>query len=688
MGEPYVGPPDSPVEPVTDVYHGRVIVDPYRWLEDDTSAETQAWVDAQNAYTRSILDRGPERARIRSRLAELLAIGSVTPPVEREGHGFFTRRSGDNNQPKLYLYDFSDHTERVLVDPNQESDRGVVALDWWHPSPDGRLVAYGLSSNGDEESTLAILDVDSGQSLADSIERTRFCSLAWLPDSRGFYYTRYPLPGSVPEGEEHYHRKVFFHLLGDDPAADALVFGDGLPLTASPSVSLSRDGRWLLVTVNYGWSRSEVFLLDRSREAAGFVPVVTGKEALFHGRVLLGQIYLLTNFEAPRWRVISLDAEDPDLGRCLEVIPEQPDISIEDFEFTAGNRLVVQLLSQATSRLRVYSMSGEPAGEIPLPELGTVSGLHGDSESDRVYFGFESFTLPPSVYCYTLGDAAPKPWATVDAAIDVSAYETRQVTYHSKDGTPVTMFIVARKDVPRDGAQPVLLTGYGGFNIARTPVFNRPALFWLEQGGIFALANLRGGSENGEAWHQAGMLDRKQNVFDDFIGAAEYLIAERYTSPQHLAIQGGSNGGLLVGAALTQRPDLYKAVVCAVPLLDMLRFERFLIAQLWVAEYGSAQNQQQFDYLYAYSPYHHVEPGVAYPATLLMTATSDSRVAPLHARKMAARLQAATSGDAPILLRVETEAGHGIGKPVSKQIEEQADVWTFICQQLGVQVRD
>ena len=683
MTERLTSPPATRVETVTEVLHGHTIVDPYRWLEDDESPETRAWVDAQNAYTRRVLDASPSHARIRARLETLLSIGDISAPVMRGERAFFLRREGYENQPKLYLREGD--SERVLLDPNQESAEGTTALDWWYPSPDGTLVAFGYSQDGDEESVLQVLDVARDTLLAERIDRTRFCSLAWLPDASGFYYTRYPQPGEVPPGEERYHRKVFFHRLGDDPAADPLVFGDGLPAEAQPHVRLSRDGRWLIVTVSHGWARADLYLHDRTRPEAGFIPVFVEEEALVEGFVHRGQLYLLTNLDAPRYRLLAVDPERPEREHWREIIAEPEEARIEQV-VPVGDRLVVQTLVRATSRLTLHDLDGRPVRTLDLPGLGTVSGLNAESEGDRAFFRFESFTVPPTVFQCDTASGRITEWAAVEAPIDPAAYTTEQVWYRSADGTLVSMFIVARAGTPRDGSAPALLTGYGGFNISRTPLFDRRMFFWLEQGGVYALPNLRGGGEYGEEWHRAGMRERKQNVFDDFIAAAEYLIAEGYTRPERLAILGGSNGGLLVGAAMTQRPDLFRAVVCQVPLLDMLRYHRFLIARLWIPEYGSADDPEQFAYLYAYSPYHRVEDGTPYPAVLLTTATSDTRVAPLHARKMAARLQAATGSDLPVLLRVETAAGHGAGKPLGKQIAEQTDIWTFVCDQLGVTV--
>lgn len=676
-------PPASRAEPIVETLHGVSVADPYRWLEDGDAPEARAWVEAQNAHTRARLDRLPQRDRVRARLDELLTIGSVGVPAVRGARHFYARRDGRQDQPVLLLREGVDGPERVLIDPNALSSAGLVALDWWFPSWDGRLLAYGLSSGGDEWSTLRVLDVDRGEPLAgEEIPHTRACSVAWLPDGSGFYYTRYPEPGSVPPGEEFYHRHVFFHWLGADWRQDPEIFGAGRAREDWPSIDLSRDGRWLLVVVSQGWGRSEVYLLDRERPGAEFVPVHVGVDAWADGELVAGRLYLRTNQDAPNYRLFVVDPERPERAAWRELLPERPDRVLSGFRAVAG-LLAVEELQDASSRLRLYEPDGRLRREVELPSLGSLTGLGGEWEDDALYVGFTSFAQPPTTYRVDPASGALRLFAAPEQPTGVaSPYVVRQVWYRSKDGTRVSMFLVHRPDLRLDGANPTVLTGYGGFNVSRTPVFDATLPLWLDAGGVYALPNLRGGGEYGEAWHRAGMLDRKQNVFDDFLAAAEWLIANGYTRPERLAISGGSNGGLLVGAALTQRPDLFKAVVCRVPLLDMVRYHHFRVARLWVAEYGSPDDPEQFAWLYAYSPYHRVRAGERYPAVFLLTAEGDSRVDPMHARKMAARLQAASSSGAPVLLRVETAAGHGVGKPRSKVLDELTDVWSFIFWQL------
>ena len=675
--------PFTPVQPVVENLHGHKVTDPYRWLEDAESPETTAWVEEQNAFTRSLLDDFGGRPAIRERLTELLSIGIVTAPRVRKGRSFFMRRDGEQNQPVLVLREEGSQEERVLLDPNGASTEGTVSLDWWYPSPDGRFLAYGYSANGDEWSTLYVLDVDSGELLPDRIERARYASVAWLRDDSGFYYTRYPHSGEVPAGEEDYHERLFFHLLGDDPTSDSQIFVTELEPEHMIYTDISADGRYLTVVVHRTFYRSDVYLRDLTSSDPSFLPVVVGHDALFEAQIGQSAIYLHTNLDAPRWRLVRAPLDRLDPEQWEEVIPESADAVLESVTL-AGGRIVAQYLRNATSSLAIYENDGTPVCWVDLPTLGTVTQVTGEWDEPEAFFTFESFTLPPTVYRLSPEGGESEVWASIDAPVRPEDYEVRQVWYTSADGTRVSMFLVYRGDLEPGHPHPTMLTGYGGFNLSRTPVFTRNIYLWLDHGGLYAVPNLRGGGEYGEEWHQAGMLDRKQNVFDDFIAAAEYLIEEGYTEPARLAISGGSNGGLLVGAALTQHPELFRAVACSVPLLDMLRYHHFLIARLWIPDYGSADDPCQFPFLYAYSPYHHVEEGTAYPAVLLMTADSDTRLDPLHARKMAARLQAATISDRPILLRVETRAGHGAGKPLTKLIDEQTDFWTFVFWQLGV----
>jgi len=724
-------PPVADPKPIAEMFHGTRVIDSYRWLEKADDPKTQKWVADENAYTRALLDPLPGRDAIHKRLTELLSIGSITPPQIAGHHYFYTKREGMQNQPVLYVRDSvgsgkEPAPDRVLIDANQLAADGTIALDWFQPSENGKYVAYGTSQSGSEMSTLHVIETKTGTILPDTIERTRAASIAWLHDNSGFYYTRYPQKGEVEPGQEMYNRHVFFHLLGSPVETDDKIFGEGRDPEDWPNVQLSNDDRWLLITVEQGWTKSELYLQDlKSDKPASRLTL--GKDFLYRAEVYDGKVYITTNEDAPRYRVFVTDAGNFEREAWKELIP-QTDAVLQGVA-VFGGKLFAQYEQNATSQLKLFDLDGKSIGGIWLPTLGTVYGVGGRCDRDEMFYGFQSFTfapsiyrvdlkafvtqaaelqglksfsadtpfrrgIPPSVGYLTQVSKQPEPttdetlWAKVDApSIDPSAYDVAQEWFKSKDGTRAPMFIVHKKGLAKNGHNPTLLTAYGGFNVSLTPAFSRTAYLWMERGGVYAVANLRGGAEFGEDWHRAGMLDKKQNVFDDMIGAAEHLISEKYTDKHHLAIMGGSNGGLLMGAMMTQRPDLFRAVICQVPLLDMLHYQDFQIAKLWIPEYGSSEKPEQFKWLYAYSPYHHVKRDTEYPAVLFMTADTDTRVDPMHAKKMAALMQAdarnGTSKTRPILLRIESKAGHGAGKPVTKQIEEFTDVYSFLFWQVG-----
>jgi prolyl oligopeptidase len=657
------------------------VADPYRWLEDGDAPEVLAWTEAQDRHARAWLDAAPGRAAIRERLRALLSIGTIAPPMPRRGRYFYERRTGAQEQPVLNVREGRDGSDRMLLDPAALSADGACALDWWYPSPDGALLAYGVSEGGSEKSTLRVKDVSNGVDLTDVIPFTRACSLEWLPDGSGFYYTRYPAPGSVPAGEENYHRRVYFHALASNWREDPLVFGEGRQPEDWPSVHLSPDGRWLAVSVSIGWTRTDVYLKDR-HAGGSFVTVVEDEEVLYGVTLRDDRLYLHTNREAPRSCLVVADLEHPGPESWRTLIPEGPDV-LEGIA-VVGSRILALWLRDASSRLTLHDLEGGPLQEMALPMIGSVAGICGEWDGEEAFFGFSSYAVPPTIYRIALPSGDAMLWQRVLADVDPDAFTVSYVRHASKDGAPLSMFLVRRKDRAADGTGAALLTGYGGFGVSLAPAFGRGLLLFLERGGLYAVAHLRGGGEYGEEWHRAGMLDKKQNVFDDFLAAAEYLVAEKHMAAERLAIIGGSNGGLLVGAALTQRPDLFSAVVCQVPLLDMLRYQLFRIARLWIPEYGSPDDPEAFRWLHTYSPYHRVVDGTPYPAVLLTTGESDSRVDPMHARKMAAQLQAATSSGRPILLRVESRAGHGQGKPISKILEEWTDVWAFVLAELAL----
>jgi prolyl oligopeptidase len=687
-------PPSARAEDIVDLLHGQRVADPYRWLEDASSPETQAFVEQQNAYTRHVLDAVPgvDRAALRDRIEQLLTIGRVEPPHVAGDYYFYARRDGRQNQAVIYVRKGVDGQDRALIDVNALAQDGTIALDWFYPSTDGRYVAYGTSPSGTEISTLQIIETESARLLPLKVERTRAASLSWLPDDSGFYYTKYPRLGEVPTGQEVYNRRVFFHeisAMGNFeglfdpqvfPSADITILPEHWP-----GVRLSEDGRWLLVKVDEGWSKSSLFLKDLSDPERDFVPLTTGKDFLYNADILDGHLYITTNEGATRYRVLKAPCSHPERENWKEIIPESAGV-LEETQIIGG-RLFLRYSRNAISELKIADLNGKAHADVSMPTLGSIfAPLGGKWDGVEAFFGFTSFAIPPTVYRVSL-DGVVTPWAKIDCSINPNDFHVQQVWFTSKDGTRVPMFIVSKQGGVRTGKTPTLLSGYGGFNVGRTPVFNRNAmLLLLEYGGIYADVQLRGGNEFGEAWHRAGMLESKQNVFDDFSAAAEFLIRERYTDRDHLAIQGGSNGGLLVGAAITQRPELFRAAICQVPLLDMVRYHNFQIARLWIPEYGSADIPEQFKYIYSYSPYHHVKPGIQYPAAFFMTADGDTRVDPMHAIKMAALLQAnAVNGpDRPILLRVDVKAGHGAGKPIGKLMDDALDLWTFLFWQLEI----
>jgi prolyl oligopeptidase len=687
--------PRYPVAKTVDIiddFHGVPVRDPFRWLEDADSRDTIAWVDAQNALTRSLLD-DPARDAIVTRLERLYDFPRVSVPDKRGTRYFFVRNEGLQNQGVLYVQEGLAAQPRELLDPNRLSPDGTVALTALVPNEDGTLVAYALSKSGSDWQEVFVRDVRSGNDLPDRIRWAKFTTISWLKDGSSFYYVRFPEPGSVAAGEEHYYSKVFVHRLGDPQDEDRLVFERRDDREIVFAADTTSDGRYLVITASKGSSdKSEVYVMPAGDDHARPAPLFTGFASAYAFIEGAGtRLYFRTDDSAPMWRIIAVDlSQQPAAAGAAhraafaEVVPERGDrLSMAT---VVHGTLVTSYLHNASDELRLFDLDGRPEGEIRLPAVGSLSGLSGRPDDEELFFGFSSFTYPPANYRYDFRTRALEEFGASRAPVDPEDYGTKQVWYRSKDGTDVSMFLVHRKGLEPDGRRPVLLFGYGGFNISLRPAFDPGTFVWLDEGGIVAVANLRGGGEYGEAWHQAGMVERKQNVFDDFIAAAAWLIENRYATADTLAIEGGSNGGLLVGAVMVQRPDLAGAVICRVPVADMLRYHLFTVGRFWISEYGSSEDVQQFPYLYKYSPYHNVKDGIAYPATLVMTADTDDRVAPGMAKKFAARLQQATSGSAPILIRVETRAGHGAGKPVSKRIQEEADIYAFLFKYLAVTV--
>jgi prolyl oligopeptidase len=680
-------------EDIRETLFGVEVKDPYRWLESDSDPEVTSWIERQNELLERTLDRLPGKPALEKRLTELLEIGSISlPHVKRSASGtlrlFYTRREGKQNHPILYVRDGLDGPERVLVDPNAlGGDEHTTALDWYAPSEEGRYLAYGTSDHGTEDSVLKILDVEQGRELSDVIPQTRHASIAWLPGGRRFFYTRYPAPGSVPEGEERYHRKVYEHELGRRFADDPLVFGDGLDRTEFPNVNVSPDGRYLAVTVSRGWSESVVHLKDLRQPGSSFVRVSPEGKNLYSPLPLADALYVMTNEGAPRYRLFRVDPKAPARESWHELLPEHGQDVLSAFD-VIGGELVVSYLHAGISRLERFDRSGKSKGAIPLPVVGASDGFSGLADDKTMFYAFESFAVPPAVRALDLGTGSDRLWQAVAAPIRADDFVVETAHAPSQDGTLVPYSLVRKKSLDAtSGDNPTLLYGYGGFNINLLPRFSRSSYAFLERGGVYVQANARGGGELGESWHRGGQLENKQNTFDDFIAVAEDLIRRRLTRPERLAIHGRSNGGLLVAAAVTQRPELFRAAVAGVPLTDMVRYPQFLIAKLWVPEYGSPDDPAQFRALFAYSPYHRVRDDTDYPAVLVTTAESDTRVDPLHARKFVAALQRATRSGLPVLLRTERSAGHGAGMPVSKLVQEVTDIYAFLFDALGMNVK-
>ena len=679
-------PPATRRDDVIETLHGRRVADPYRWLEDEHAPEVQAWMDAQDAYAREVLGALPGRERFAARLRELFYFDAIGAPLHRGGRHFYSRKHKDREKTVVYWRDERGE-ERVLFDPNTWSADGSVGLGGWWPSWDGARVAYAVKQHNSDETITRVRDVARGEDLPDELAGTKYAAMSWTPDDRGFYYTYVPpVGGEVTVAERPGFAELRFHALGTAQAADPVVRGATRDPQTFLGGGISREGDWLLAFVQHGWNATDVYFKDARVPGAPWQTLVAGVHANFAVDVWRGAFYVTTNDGAPRYRVFKVDPARPERAAWREIVAES-DGTLESAS-VVGEHLVLSYLRRAASELEVHDLDGRLVHAIALPPLGTAAGLTGNPDEDTAYISFTSFTEPQIVFETSIRTGAVTPWARVDLPVETARLVTHQVSYASKDGTPITMFLLHRDDVRPTGDRPTILYGYGGFNVSLTPAFAGSRVAWLERGGVYAIPNLRGGGEYGEAWHQAGMLGAKQNVFDDFIAAAEHLIASGWTSPAHLAISGGSNGGLLVGAALAQRPELMNTVICAVPLLDMLRYHRFGSGATWVPEYGSPDDPALFEALWAYSPYRvAVDAGPrAYPAVLLDSADHDDRVDPMHARKLAAALQAQQAGDAPILLRIERNAGHGGADMVKQQVDRIADQLALLAARLGLPV--
>ncbi len=667
-----------------DTFHGVEVADPYRWLEDPDGEETRAWIGAQNALTRGWLDTIESRDAIRARLESLWNYEKVGVPRSEGGRTFFTRNDGLQSHAVLYWSDGPDGEPQVLLDPNTLSDDGTVSLASWSVSEDGRHLAYALSDGGSDWRTVQVRAVDTGEDLSDRLEWVKFSGLSWAADGSGFYYSRYPEPED-PLEQVNLDQQLWFHPLGVSQAEDRLVFHDPEQPTWGFGGLVSDDGERLVVHIWEGTEeKNRIYVQDLTRPDAPVAPLLDAFDAGYRyvGRTD-GLLWFLTNLDAPKYRLITVDPAAADGRRIAEVVPESDDV-LEDADLVGG-QLVLTYISDARSRVERRGLDGALIGELALPGIGSAYGFNGEQDSPIVHYGFSGFTSPTAVYRLDVGEGTSTLWKRPDVDFDPDAYETSQVFYESKDGTRIPMFVTHKKGLELDGSNPTLLYGYGGFNVSLTPWFSTANLVWMELGGVYAMPNLRGGGEYGEAWHDAGTKLQKQNVFDDFIAAGEHLIAAGYTRPDRLAIRGGSNGGLLVGACLLQRPDLFGAALPEVGVLDMLRYHQFTIGWAWASDYGTVdESAEMFQALLAYSPVHNAVPGTAYPPTLIVTADHDDRVVPAHSFKFAAALQHAHAGVAPTLIRIETRAGHGAGKSTEMRLDEYADKWAFLVEALDM----
>ncbi|WP_016951073.1 prolyl oligopeptidase family protein [Anabaena sp. PCC 7108] len=670
-----------------DDYHGTVIVDPYRALEDPDTEDTKAWVEAQNQVTFGYLNEISAREKIKQRLTKLWDYEKYGTPFKEGETYFYFKNNGLQNQSVLYTLPSLDAEPRVLLDPNKLSEDGTVALSGIAINENGKLLAYGLSTSGSDWQEWKVRDIQTGEDLNDHLQWVKFSGASWTHDHQGFFYSRYDQPNEKTKLEDvNYYQKLYYHKLGTSQSEDILIYHRPDQKEWGFSGEVTEDGKYLIISVWLGTdSRNLVFYKDLTQINTEVVELINQFEANYSFIDNEESIfYFRTDLNAPRGRVIAIDTKNTTSENWQEIIPQTAE-TLESVGIL-NNQLVADYLQNAHSQVKIFDLTGNFVREVELPGLGSAGGFGGKRHDTETFYSFTSFTTPGTIYRYDMKTDKSEIYRQPQVDFNADEYETKQVFYQSKDGTQVPMFITHKKGIKLDSNNPTYLYGYGGFNISLTPNFSVSLLVWLEMGGVYAVSNLRGGGEYGEEWHQAGMKEKKQNVFDDFIAAAEWLITNNYTKPAKLAIAGGSNGGLLVGACMTQRPDLFAAALPAVGVMDMLRFHQFTIGWAWVAEYGSSENAEEFKTLYAYSPLHNLQSGTTYPATLITTADHDDRVVPAHSFKFAAALQECHVGEAPVLIRIETKAGHGAGKPTAKIIEEAADKWGFLVRVLGVEV--
>ena len=669
-----------------DDYHGVKIADPYRWLEDPDTAESRAWIDAQTKVTDAWATNLPHLGQIRSRIAELWNYERYGVPFRQGPRYFYVRNDGLQNQSVLYTLDHLDDTARVLLDPNKLSTDGTVALKSYAASEDGRHLAYGTSVAGSDWEEWHVRDIQTGLDTSDHLKWVKFSGASWTTDSKGFFYSRYDEPkGEASLRSVNYFQKLYYHRVGEPQTSDTLVYERPDHKEWGFGGEVTDDGRYLIISASQGTdTRERIFYLDLTgpMTPTAVRPLLTNFDASYRFVGNVGEtFYFLTDKDSPRGKLIALPSTNPEPTNWKDIIPHGSNTLAT--ASLVGNRFIANFMKDAASEILIYSLEGNLQRKLDLPGIGTASGFGGKPSSTETFYSFASFSDPSTIYRLDVSTGESRIYRRPKVAFDPSEYETKQIFYSSKDGIKIPMFLTMRKGLKLDGKQPTLLYGYGGFNISLTPSFSPSVLAWMEMGGIYAQPNLRGGGEYGEAWHKAGTKLQKQNVFDDFISAAEWLIANKYTTRQKLGIYGRSNGGLLVGACLTQRPDLFGAAVPAVGVLDMLRFHKFTIGWAWISDYGSSDNAEEFHALQAYSPLHNIKPGTHNPPTLIYTADHDDRVVPAHSFKFAATLQQAQAGPAPILIRIDTKSGHGAGKPTGKQIDEAAERYAFLFQSLG-----
>ncbi|HEU4508837.1 MAG TPA: prolyl oligopeptidase family serine peptidase [Pyrinomonadaceae bacterium] len=683
MIKPNSYPPARKADQVDD-YHGVKVADPYRWLEDLDSEETRKWVEAQNKLSFGFLDSIPARATLKDRITKLWNYEKYGIPSREGNRYFYTRNSGLQNQAVLYTVTSLDAPPKMVLDPNTLSTDGTVALSGSEVSPDGKLLAYSLSASGSDWQEWKVRDVETGKDLSDHLKWVKFSDVSWTPDGKGFFYSRYDEPKGDTLKAVNYFQKVFYHKLGTPQSEDMLVYERPDQKDWLFSGSVTDDGNYLIITVYQGTDvKSRVYFKDLKNKDAAVVKLLDEFDAAYYFVGNEGsRFWFQTDLQSPRGKIIEIDTKNPARSNWKVVVPEAKE-TLQSVSYV-NNKFIVNYLKDAYTQVKIYDTTGKLVNEVAFPGIGTAAGFAGKATDKETFYAFTGFTMPTTIYRYDMVTGKSTIFRQPKVDFNPADYETKQVFYKSKDGTKVPMFITHKKGLKLDGNNPTYLYAYGGFNISMTPGFSVSNLVWMEMGGVYAQANLRGGGEYGEEWHQGGMKLKKQNVFDDFIAAAEWLIDNKYTSTPKLAIGGGSNGGLLVGAVMTQRPDLFGAALPAVGVMDMLRFQKFTIGWAWVSDYGSSENPEEFKALYAYSPLHNIKPGTSYPPTMITTADHDDRVWPGHSFKFAAAMQAAQAGDAPILIRIETKAGHGAGKPTSKIIEEAADRWAFLVKIFGM----